>query len=89
MNPIENYVFTHEIYRDLEDPKVQELIDEIKFADTIEEAQETWHELQRYSWENPPLIKVGNGATVSAFQNNVEDYNYLDGPILWNTKVKE
>ncbi|SFD87835.1 peptide/nickel transport system substrate-binding protein [Lentibacillus persicus] len=89
ITPIENYVYTHDQYRDLNNSKLDGLISDIKNAESEEDAKVMWDKLQQYSWENLPLIKVGNFNKVSALNSNVIGYRYLDGPILWGTKIEK
>jgi peptide/nickel transport system substrate-binding protein len=89
LTPLELYPFTLKAYIDPNNPKVDNLMNEIKNAQNQEEATKKWNELQEYTWEYLPVSKIGNFNKISAFKDYVKDYSYQEGPILWKTKVQK
>lgn len=71
------------------DEKSQELLQELSTSTSQEEAKKLWDELQEYSWEFLPIIKIADYSRISASTDKVKGLTILDGPILWNTKVEE
>jgi peptide/nickel transport system substrate-binding protein len=56
----------------------------------MEEAKRLYDELQEYSWNYLPVIKIADLSGLSASSDKVEGLRFFNGqPILWNTKVIE
>lgn len=73
-----------------EDEKITELLNQIDRSNSIEEAQETWNELQKYSWtEYVPITKFGGFMEIVATNNKIDGFTTFNGPILWNTKISD
>ncbi len=85
--PIESLVFTSPAMKPLNDSKFEEMVAAVKYSQTEDEAKTNWGMLQEYSWVELPVTKMGDFKKLSAFKNTVVDYKYMDGPILWNTKI--
>lgn len=70
------------------DDYVGELMEKIEFAPTIEEAQDTWDELQLYAWEELlPIVQLGGASTIYGHHKNVEGIVDSSGPIFWNVTI--
>jgi peptide/nickel transport system substrate-binding protein len=73
-----------------EDEKTKRLLEEIKTSTSMEEAKRLYDELQEYSWNYLPVIKIADLSGLSASSDKVEGLRFFNGqPILWNTKVVE
>jgi peptide/nickel transport system substrate-binding protein len=87
--PVELVFFNSDYYDGPKDEKMTNLLFAIKNAKSQEEAKSLWDELQAYSWEFLPFIKIGDYTDIGAVSNKVEGYRYFEGPVLWNTKVMQ
>lgn len=85
--PIEQHFFRPDNNYGPMDEKIEDLINRIKNATSDEVAKELWGELQNYSWEFLPIIKIADYTWLSASSDKVEGLSFFYGPILWNTKV--
>ncbi|MEH7524209.1 ABC transporter substrate-binding protein [Bacillus sp. JJ1503] len=73
-----------------EDEKTEELLQQIRSASSQEEASKLWNELQGYSWEYLPIIKIADYTLPSAATDKVTGLTFFStGPVLWNTQVVE
>lgn len=66
------------------DDKTGDLLKEIIVAETQEESSAAWDELQGYSWEFLPILKISDYTTIIGVHDTVENFGFMDGPILWN-----
>ena len=85
--PVELLFFNEGFYDGPEDEKTAELLQSIKNANSIDESKVFWDELQAYSWEFLPIVKIGDYTQLLASINKVEGVTFFDGPVLWNTKL--
>lgn len=70
-----------------EDPKITELLAEIRSAETSEAAQEKWNELSEFLYEYLPSTVLGHYKSLIATTNELEGFTVFEAPIIWNTKV--
>lgn len=71
------------------DPKLTEYIQAIEASTSAEEAQKIWtEEAQTYVWEYLPAIKIGDVFDYTAYSDKLEDFEYFEGMVFWNTKKK-
>src|SRR5690625_1381016 len=69
---------------------VVETIENIEKAPTIEEAQQMWHNLQQYVWEEVvPTINLGGYHSFFAASAKVSGITTNSGPIFWNVSKSE
>ncbi|WP_368654646.1 ABC transporter substrate-binding protein [Ornithinibacillus sp. 4-3] len=61
----------------------------ILYASSIEEAQEYSDELHQVFWEYLPVFKPGNIALITSMNKNVEGFQSISNPILWNVSITE
>lgn len=66
------------------DDKVAELCTEINSATSRDEAYAKWEELQDYSWDYIPLIKIGDYSYLEASSTKLSGVDYFEGPVIWN-----
>lgn len=71
------------------DEKAEALLQNIRNAETQEEAKEQWDTLQAYSWEYLPIIKISDYTALVGYSDKVEGVTFFDGPILWNTRIND
>jgi len=72
------------------DDHVQDLMEQIEKAPTIEEAQDLWDELQLYAWEELlPVINTGGYHSLYGHSTKVSGITTTSGPIFWNVTVSE
>jgi len=75
----------------INDQKADALLNNIRTAESEEEAKQYWEELQEYAWTDYlPMTKLGSFGSVSAFSKRLE--NAKTGPggvVLWNAKITE
>ncbi|WP_368654227.1 ABC transporter substrate-binding protein [Ornithinibacillus sp. 4-3] len=76
-----------------DDPKITDLKDKIRTAETQEQAKAHWETLQEFLWtEYLPISRVGDYAVIVGTTDKVEGFKVFDSPggyIFWNTKVSE
>lgn len=68
---------------------IDRLIDEINAASNQEEARKLAAEFQEVVWDYLPIIKVGNKKDVTSLRKEVEGFEILMGPILWNISLEK
>ncbi len=72
------------------DDSVGERMAAIESAETTEEAQEIWDELQLYAWEELlPIIQIGGFHALYAQSSKVSEVTTSNGPIFWNVSISE
>lgn len=69
------------------DAKITELLTAIRSAETAEDAQVKWDELQGYLYEYLPSTVIGHYKGLIATTNKLEGFTVFEAPIIWNTKV--
>ena len=67
------------------DETTEDLLQDIIESKDQEEAFELWDELQGHSWEFLPVLKISDYTQIIGVRDNVEGFEFVDGPILWNT----
>lgn len=83
--PIEHIYLNQEYVNGPEDEKTNNLINDMVTAESLDEAKQVWDELQGYLWEYLTAVKLGDTMDISVTSDKVEGFDYLGGPILWNT----
>lgn len=68
--------------------ELKDLNEKILQAGTIEAAQAYKDEFHEVFWEYLPVIKPGNKSVITAIRENVDGFEYLAGPIIWNVVKK-
>lgn len=63
---------------------LQSVTEKIIYAKTLEEAQQFSGEFHEKFWDEVQTIKVGNNSVVTAMQEDIDGYQFIAGPILWN-----
>lgn len=72
------------------DDSVDERMEAIEKAESIEDAQAIWEELQLYAWEELlPIVHVGGYNSLYAHSENVSGITTSSGPIFWNVTISE
>jgi peptide/nickel transport system substrate-binding protein len=87
--PVEQLFFNSSWVDGPPDEKIEGLLQELRTSTSHEEAKKVWDELQGYSWEFLPIIKIADYTRLSASTEKVKGVTFFDGPVLWNTKVVE
>ncbi|WP_368653171.1 ABC transporter substrate-binding protein [Ornithinibacillus sp. 4-3] len=67
--------------------ELRSLGEQIVNAGSIEEAQQFKDDYHQAFWEYLPVIKPGNKTGITALRSNVEGFDYLTGPIVWNVTI--
>lgn len=63
--------------------------EDILFADSLEEAQDISSDFHEAFYEDLPTIKIGNSTLVESMGENIDGYQTIAGPILWNISINE
>ncbi len=72
------------------DDSVSEQMAAIENAQTVEEAQEIWDDLQLYAWEELlPVVQLGGYNSLYAKSSKVSEVKTSSGPIFWNVSISE
>lgn len=87
--PIEMNVFSPTYFDGPLDDKIYGLVEDIIRAETTEESEALWDELQGYTWEFLPFIKLGNFSKLNVVSKDVKGYSRFDGPMLWNLTIEK
>lgn len=73
-----------------DDPKVTELLDEIRTSTTQDDAEKLWDELQGYLWNDyMPISLFGHYSSIIGTTDKLEGFKVFQGSIPWNTRVTE
>nr|WP_242703783.1 ABC transporter substrate-binding protein [Enterococcus sp. 669A] len=70
-------------------PEVTDGIKAMRLADSQEDAQAAWDDLQGFIYEYGGATVLGHFTGVNAISNDVEGYEYMRFPIFWNATVSE
>lgn len=65
-------------------PELDKLLVEFRGAPNLEKAMPVYDELQKWFYEYVPVVKVGDGNSISSSQKAVQNLNWLDGLVFWN-----
>jgi peptide/nickel transport system substrate-binding protein len=68
-------------------PEIDTLLDEIRFAESQEVATAKFKDLQTLVWKDLPVINVGTANFISSYSDKVKGYSEFMGPIFWNTSI--
>lgn len=87
--PVDILYFNDNYFDGPNDPEVNEFLFNIETATSQETASNYWNDMHHYVWETVPAIKLGDFMKVSAMGEDVEGFLYFEGPVLWNTAIRE
>ncbi|RCW76861.1 ABC transporter substrate-binding protein [Saliterribacillus persicus] len=73
----------------LDDPTAQEMLAEVRTAETPEDAYANWDELQGYLYDSLSTTVFGHQKDIIATSDNVQGFEPFQAPILWDTTVSE
>lgn len=65
-------------------PELDELLVKFRGAPNLEKAMSVYDDIQKWFYEYVPVVKIGDGNSISSSQKSVEGMTWLDGLILWN-----
>lgn len=72
------------------DPKITELLNAMRTAETLEEAEAHWDELQGFLWNDYVSNSMfGHYSNILGTTDKLEGFTVFRGTIPWNTKVLE
>ena len=69
--------------------KMDQLLEDINAAESLENAKPLIDDLQQEVWEYLPIIKIGNIQDLVVVSDKITGYDNLIGPILWNVSKSE
>ena len=72
-----------------DDPVAQEMLKEVRTAETPEDAYEKWEELQGYLYDFLSTTVMGHQNDIIATSNRVKGFEPFQAPILWGTTVEQ
>lgn len=67
-------------------PEIDAFLVEIAKADSQDTAKAAYGKLMEAYYDYLPIVKFGNKTTVTAYDANLEGYDFLTGIIIWNMK---
>lgn len=70
-------------------PELQNVIDQINAASSIDEAKALWEEGQDICWDDAEFIPLGHRQDASAITSEVINYTPFMGISLWGLKINE
>ncbi len=73
----------------LDAPEVTEGIEKIRMAGSAAESRAAWEELQKFLYEYGAACVLGHYSSVIATGAGVEDFDFFNFPVYWNTKAAE
>ena len=65
-------------------PELDELLVKFRGAPNLDKAMEVYDDVQKWFYEYVPVVKIGDGNSISSSQKTVEGMTWLDGLIMWN-----
>jgi peptide/nickel transport system substrate-binding protein len=68
------------------DPKIDQLLDQINTAPSQKESKQYFEELQKEFYDYLPMIKFGNKTTITTTRSNIKGMGFLQGITLWNVQ---
>ncbi|KAB2338595.1 ABC transporter substrate-binding protein [Cytobacillus depressus] len=69
--------------------EIKSVVNDILYAESIEEAQKFSPELHRAFWDYLPIIKPGNNTLITSMRKDVDGFQFISNPILWNVSLNE
>lgn len=68
----------------IDDPKLEQMIDEFRTLPTIEEAKPLFDDFQAWFYDYVPSIRFGDFNRVASTRDTVSDFQFQDGFVFWN-----
>lgn len=72
-----------------DDPDISSLLNDISSAESMEEAKDSWDQLQDRAYTYLPVANLGHAYSFNGLSNKLDGYEYFLGPNLWNTTISE
>ena len=70
-------------------PEIDQLLKDIKNAETQDIATQKFGELQELVWTDLPIINVGITNIINSHKEKVEGYSDFLGPVFWNMSISK
>ncbi|MCG7344940.1 ABC transporter substrate-binding protein [Sporosarcina sp. ACRSL] len=87
--PIQYLFMNSEWFGWTDSDEIKRIVDEILYADSLEEAQKFSGELHKAFWDYLPILKPGNNTMITSMSEDVDGYQFISNPILWNVSLKK
>lgn len=87
--PIMYHFLNPEWYGWIDSEEIDELKDKILHAATQEEAEGYKDQLHEAVWDYLPAIKTGDQTTIVSMKKEIDGYQHVAGPIIWNVSLNE
>lgn len=79
------YLFLNpEWYGWINSEEISTISEKILYASSIEEAQQYKDEFHKAFWDYLPIIKPGDSTSITSLRSDVEGFQSISGPIVWN-----
>ncbi|WP_246011295.1 ABC transporter substrate-binding protein [Brevibacillus nitrificans] len=70
-------------------PELDKLLSEFRGAPNLEKAMDVYGKMQTWFYEYVPVVKVGDGNSISSSKKSVQNLKWLDGLVFWNVSNQE
>jgi peptide/nickel transport system substrate-binding protein len=87
--PIQYLFLNPEWFGWTDSEEIKRIVDDILNAESEEEAQKFSPDLHRAFWDYLPIIKPGNSTLITSMSKDVDGFQFISNPILWNVSLNE
>ena len=82
--PIQYLFMNSEWFGWTDSDPLKKIVDDILYADSVEDAQKFSKELHKEFWDYLPILKPGNSTIITSMSEDIDGFQFISNPILWN-----
>ena len=82
--PIQYLFMNSEWFGWTDSDALKKIVDNILYADSVEDAQKFSKELHKEFWDYLPILKPGNSTIITSMREEIDGFQFISNPILWN-----
>ena len=87
--PIQYLFMNSEWFGWTDSDELKKIVDNILYADSVEDAQKFSKELHKEFWDYLPILKPGNSTIITSMSEEIDGFQFISNPILWNVSKKK
>lgn len=72
-----------------DDDEFHDLVAEFRSQPTLEDTKEVYDEIMKWVADHVPFIKIADYNRIFSTRDSVQNFRFVDGPILWNVSKTE
>ena len=87
--PIQYLFMNPEWFGWTDSDEISRIVDDILYAETLEDAQKFSGELHKEFWDYLPVLKPGNSTIITSMSKDIDGFQFISNPILWNVSKEK